>query len=80
MQSDTRKRVIAGVLAFVPGAFGGVVAAYAWAEFILGCSPFPGTACEGGRYLFAGYALLFAPLSGLLSMMLALFVLRVRQR
>ncbi|UHQ19561.1 hypothetical protein LVB87_15445 [Lysobacter sp. KIS68-7] len=80
MQPDTRKRVIVGVLAFIPGALGGVVAAYAWAMFIMGCSPLPGTACEGGALLFAGYAMLFAPLFGLLSSLLALFVLRMRQR
>jgi len=80
MPPDTRKRVIAGVLAFIPGALVGVAAAYAWAGFVLACSPLPGTACEGGALLFAGYAMLFAPLSGLLSAMLALFILRRRQR
>ena len=78
MESKPRSRLAAGVAAFVCGALAGIVAACAWSMFIMGCSPFPQEACEGGALLFAGYAMLFAPLGGLLALSLALFVLRRR--
>ena len=78
MEPKARSRLAAGVVAFVCGALAGIAAACAWSMFIIGCAPFPRQACEGGALLFAGYAMLFAPLGGLLASLLVLFLLRRR--